>query len=100
MSCGVGCRSDSDSAWLWLWHRPAATAPTRPLAWKLPYVTGVALKSKRKKERERKEEKRREKRKEKEEKYYWLQASKHPELCIISQPASVPAARKHQQFFN
>ena len=30
---------------LWLWCRPAATAPMRPLAWKLPYALGAALKS-------------------------------------------------------
>ena len=35
-----------DLLWLWLWHRPAATAPIRPLAWELPYAAGVALKSK------------------------------------------------------
>ena len=29
---------------LWLWHRPAATAPIRPLAWEPPYVTGMSLK--------------------------------------------------------
>ena len=44
MSCGVGCRHSSDLVLLWLWHRLAATALIRPLAWKLPYATGVALK--------------------------------------------------------
>ena len=29
---------------LWLWHRPAATAPIRLLAWELPYAAGVPLK--------------------------------------------------------
>ena len=29
---------------LWLGCRPMATAPIRPLAWELPYATGVALK--------------------------------------------------------
>ena len=33
-----------DLALLWLWHRSAATAPIRPLAWELPYAAGVALK--------------------------------------------------------
>ena len=33
---------------LWLWCRPAAATPIQPLAWELPYATGVALKSKRK----------------------------------------------------
>ena len=30
----------------WLWHRPAAAALIRTLAWELPYATGVALKRK------------------------------------------------------
>ena len=34
--------------WLWLWPRPVAAAPIRSLAWKLPYATGAALKSKKK----------------------------------------------------
>ena len=33
-----------DQVLLWLWHRPAATAPIQPVAWKLPHATGVALK--------------------------------------------------------
>ena len=33
VSCGVGRRCGSDPALLWLWHRPAATAVIRPLAW-------------------------------------------------------------------
>ena len=44
MSCGVGRRSGSDSALLWLWHRPAALALIRPLAWEPPYAVGAALK--------------------------------------------------------
>ena len=48
MSCGVGCRHGSDPKLLWLWCRPVATAPIRPLAWELPYATGVALKDKQK----------------------------------------------------
>ena len=44
MSCGVGRRLGSDPKLLWLWCRPAATAPTRPLAWEPPYASGVALK--------------------------------------------------------
>ena len=43
-SCGVGRRFGSDLALLWLWHRPAATALIRPLAWKPSYATGLALK--------------------------------------------------------
>jgi len=36
-------------AWLWLWYRPAGAAPIQPLAWKLPYAAGTALKKKKKK---------------------------------------------------
>ena len=43
MSCGVGHRHGSDPALLWLWHRLAATAPIRPLAWEPPYATGAVL---------------------------------------------------------
>ena len=31
-----------------LWHRPAATAPIRPLAWEPPYAAGAALKRQKK----------------------------------------------------
>ena len=47
--CGIGHRCGLDPALLWLWHRPAVAAPIRPLAWELPYATGVALKSTQKK---------------------------------------------------
>ena len=46
VSCSVGHRRGSDLALLWLWCRPAAVAPIRPLAWKLPYATGAAMKRK------------------------------------------------------
>ena len=51
MSCGVGCRCGSDPALLWLWHRLAAIAPIRPLAWEPPYAVGVALKRQRTKKK-------------------------------------------------
>ena len=35
-----------DLAWLWLWHRLAAIAPIRPLAWEPPCAAREALKSK------------------------------------------------------
>ena len=55
MSCGVGRRCGSDLALLWLWHRPAATAPIRPLNWEPPYASGVALeKTKRQKKLKKK----------------------------------------------
>ena len=44
MSCGVGRRRDSDLALLWLLHRPAATAPIRPLTWEPPHAEGTPLK--------------------------------------------------------
>ena len=44
MSCAVGRRLSSDLALLRLWHRPAATAPIRPLAYEPPYALGAALK--------------------------------------------------------
>ena len=54
MSCGVGYRRSSDPMLQWLWHRPAATALIRPLAWELPYATGTAPKSKKKKKKKKK----------------------------------------------
>ena len=48
MSCGVGRRCSWDPRLLWLWHRLAAAAPIRPVAWEPPYATDVALKSKNK----------------------------------------------------
>ena len=44
VSCGVGHRYSLHLALLWLWHRPAAVALIRPLAWEPPYVVGAALK--------------------------------------------------------
>ena len=38
---------------MWLWCRPAAAAPIQPLAWKLPYVAGAALKKKKDKTKTR-----------------------------------------------
>ena len=60
MSHAVGRRHGSDPALLWLWHRPAATALIRPLAWESPYAVGAALekakKQKNKKKKRRKKE--------------------------------------------
>ena len=49
---GVGCSGSKDLTLLWLWHRPEATASIWPLAWELPYATGVTLKRKKKKKEE------------------------------------------------
>ena len=43
VSCGVGHTFSSDPTLLWLWHRPAATALIKPLAWEPPYSVGAAL---------------------------------------------------------
>ena len=39
---------------LWLWHRPAAAALIRPLAWEPPYAMGAALNIKEKKKKKKK----------------------------------------------
>ena len=55
LQVGIGCGCSSNLALLWLWCRPAATAPTGPLAWEPPYAAGVALeKAKRQEEEEKK----------------------------------------------
>ena len=54
VSCGVGHSLGSDPVLLWLWHRPAATAPIRPLTWEPPYVMGVALENTKKEKKKRK----------------------------------------------
>ena len=48
VSCGVGRRHGLDPSFLWLWCRPAAVTLIWPLAGKLPYTAGVALKRQRK----------------------------------------------------
>ena len=53
MSCGVALKCSSDLLLLWLWHRLAAAALIRTLAWELPYAAGVALKSKNKQTNEK-----------------------------------------------
>ena len=40
-SCSVGHRYSSDPMLLWLWCSLAAVAPVQPLAWELPYTTGI-----------------------------------------------------------
>ena len=44
MICGGARRRGLDLGLLRLLHRPAATAPIRPLACKPPYATGATLK--------------------------------------------------------
>ena len=41
MSYGVGHRRGLGLMLLWLWHRLAATALIKPLAWEPPYALGV-----------------------------------------------------------
>ena len=47
---GVDHRHGSDPMLLLLWHRLAAVAPIRPLAWEHPYAAGMTTKSKKKEE--------------------------------------------------
>ena len=49
VSYGVGRGCGLDPTLLWLQCRLPSTAPIWPLAWKLPYATGVALKRSKKK---------------------------------------------------
>ena len=51
LSCGVGGRRSWDPELLRLWCRLATVALIRPLDWELPYVEGVALKSRGKKKK-------------------------------------------------
>ena len=53
----MGHRHGLDPVLLWLWGRPAAVAPTGPLAWDPPDAMGAALKN----EKKRKEKKRKKK---------------------------------------
>ena len=52
LSCGIGCRNGLDLVLQWLWCRPAARAPSWPLAWEPPYAMSTALKRQKKRERE------------------------------------------------
>ena len=46
VSCGIGHRHGSYPVLLWFWHRWAAVAAIRPVAWELTYATDSALKGK------------------------------------------------------
>ena len=52
LSCGVGCRRNSDTPLLWLWCRPIAIAQIQPLAWELPYTMGAALQKQKNRKKE------------------------------------------------
>ena len=47
-SCGIGYRGILDLLLVWLWCKLAAVALIQPLAWEIPYATGVAIKRKKK----------------------------------------------------
>ena len=49
MSYSVHHRCGLDPVQMWLWHRSAAAALIRPLAWKPPYTVGATLKRPKKK---------------------------------------------------
>jgi len=52
--CGVGHRHGSDPMLLWLWHRLAATALIRPLAWKPLHAVGAAPEKAKRQKRKKK----------------------------------------------
>ena len=54
MSCGVGRRHGLDPTLLWLWHRLAAPAPIRSLAWEPTYAVGAAKKKTKEKKKRQK----------------------------------------------
>ena len=56
MSCGVGLGA-VDLALLWLWHKPAAVAPIRPLAWEPPYAAGAAQETAKRQKKKKKKKK-------------------------------------------
>ena len=76
MSCGVGCRHGLDLVLLWLWHRPAAVALIRPLAWELPYAAGAALKRTKRK----------------------TKTKKPPSICFLSGVVGKVCLRSHMRF--
>ena len=87
VSCGVDCRCGSDPVLLWVWHRLAAAAPIRPLAWELPCAAGAALKSKTAKNKNRLKNKSKEGKQRKKggrKKYIHLESSTDKILNIIS----------------
>ena len=57
MSYGVGRGHGLDPVLLWLWHRPAATAPTRPLAWERPCAASTAPKRPKQKQKQKQKNK-------------------------------------------
>ena len=54
MSCGIGHSHDSDP--VILWHRLAAAALIRPLAWEPPYAACAALKKQKTKTKQKNSE--------------------------------------------
>ena len=87
MSCGVGLRHGSDPTLLWFWHRPAATALIRPLAWEPPFAMGAALEKAKWQKKKKDKEKRN-------PKYIWLNSiikvSFSSHICEMS----------HQNYWN
>ena len=57
MGSGIGHRRSSDPKLLCLWHRLAAIAPIRPLAWEPPWALGAALKEQKNKKQKTKNKK-------------------------------------------
>ena len=66
VSCGIGQRCSSDPEVLWLQHKLATAAAVQPLAWELPYATGVGLERKEGRKKERKKGRKKERKGERE----------------------------------
>ena len=72
MSCAVGLRHALELVLLWLWHRLAAEAPIRTLAWEFPYAMGAALKSKKKKQTNKKQKLKKNKKQKSKHQSMWI----------------------------
>ena len=57
VSCVVCCRCSLDLTLLWPWHRQAAVAPIRHLAWEHRHATSATLKKKRQKDKNKNKKK-------------------------------------------
>ena len=68
VSCGIGHRCGMDLALLCLWYRLAATVPIRPLAWELPYASGVAYGKQKQNTKKKKQNTKKKKKKENQQK--------------------------------
>ena len=54
VSRSIGHKCDLEPELLWLWYRLVAVVPIQPLAWELPYATGIVLEKREKKKKKKK----------------------------------------------